>query len=672
MGKNRLCTGKLHISKMYLRFMISFLIVLFLPIICFTSVFMHYFAGVYREKIIKQAEDSLATAGMELVRDVESLEVLVSDDALGLPISYLVQQKDYTGQSVRESLNAKRVNHLIVDEICYYNPVNPSVVYTSAGTYSLDLYAQVYAGLSHKEELLTQLEAVKGAAWICWPSGNENGKVEEPSLQYVIKRYTNEWWIFTINNTELRQILMNESSRTILEDKDGNALFQAGVLNNEDCYRLSFADEGGVLLLSRYVSEAELFAEFSAYQRFFLLIVVLLLFLGGALILVLTYFNEHPIREMQAWVRDKMPHIPENTEDMEIFRFAIHEMEDRIALSESRRQRNRLLLRMIYGHGCETEVFQKEVWEAGLFQETKFFRVVLAVSSEKGDIRDKVSRYLDVQEKGNLEIRWLDAADEDVVILIAGMNDPDERDLKKELLLMEDTIRGELGRSVSFCVGGLCEKFDKIHQSYSEALLCSQKCADLQQKNTVRVFFYERESRQEQRCCYPEQELQVLKAALLEADVPRIIEITEGLIGILREGNLSHFVAMSLYYDILNAYYKAQIRLNLDEDFELFEIGIQEARDRASAVQMIISVREQYLSFVKEIQGQRGVCMAQTQDHLGMKLPNRDKISISADGDEVVVQVLDFIEESVQICDLSVSMVADNFCLSISIGFLPL
>ena len=82
--KNRIIDmGKLRARKLSLRFMLSFLLVLCLPIICFSSIFMYYFAGIYREKLIEQAENTLATAGSELIMDIESLQVLVADDAFG-------------------------------------------------------------------------------------------------------------------------------------------------------------------------------------------------------------------------------------------------------------------------------------------------------------------------------------------------------------------------------------------------------------------------------------------------------------------------------------------------------------------------------------------------------------------------------------------------------------
>lgn len=655
--KNRIIDmGKLRARKLSLRFMLSFLLVLCLPIICFASIFMYYFAGIYREKLIEQAENTLATAGSELVRDIESLQVLVADDAFGTPLSTLILQRDHTGFLVRESLRAKRVNHLILDEICYYNPIRPNVVYTSSGTYSLDIFAQIYAGLENEERLLNQLDAVKGAAWVCWEPTVWEGETKETSIQYVVKRNSDEWWIFTLSNSELKQILYDEHVRTELRDSFGNTIFCTGSLGEQDEYELEFSASNGVLGLVRYVGEEELFAEFEIYQKFFILVVVVLLLIGGVLVLILTYWNEHPIREMQAWVGERMKGSSGAAEGLEIFRFAINEMEGQLALSESRQERNRLLLGMIYEHGCDTECFRKAVWDAGLFRESTCFRVILAMSGDQGDIRDKISQYLNAQEKGGMEIRWLDAANPNAVILIAGMTEPEERNLHKELLYMEDTLRGMLGRTVYFCVGGKCESYKKLHQSYSQALLCSRKWEDESQRGSARVFYYEKDPRMNQKFIYPDSKLKELEEALLEANVDLVMGITDALVEILQGEDISQFVAVSLYYDILNVYYKAQVRLDIDEDFDLFEAGLLEARDGISAVQMILGVREQYLAFVKKIQGQ--------DSHAGSRKREKEE---QADCDELVAQVLEFIEESVEICDLSVSMVADKFSLSISL-----
>ena len=648
---------KRKIENIHLRFTLSFLLVLFVPIICFAVVFMQYFGRIFQEKIIEQAQNTLSTAGMELVRTMESLEVLVADDSFGEPMSQLILEKDNVGTLVKNNLSAKRVNHLILDEICYYNPLKPNMVYTSAGTYSLDMYAKIYAGLNDKEELLKQLNEINGSVWIRWTFSNGDPKNTEPSIQYIVKRHTDEWWIFTLNNAGLKQILASPGTLTIMENGEGQPVFDVGTQEAATGYEIFFKASKGNLYLSRYINEAELFAEFSHYQKTFLLIVGLLMIIGSVLVLVLTYLNGHPIREIQLWVREKLKNDPGNVEGMEIIRLAISEMEGQVVSAERRQVGNRLLLSMIYGHGCDTEEFRNAVKKEGFFLKATCFRVILAISDDQEKIRDVISRYLDTCENEELEFRWIDVASPDMIILIVGIPTPDEKNLRKELLFIADTIWRELNRSVYFYVGGNCRTVETIRQSYAQARLCTQKYKDSVEEDTTHIFFYEKDLITDKSFRYPDEKIKELSEALLEANADKVQKITDSLIEILRAEEVSHFTAVTLYYDLLNAYYKAQVRLDIDEDFELFEVGLLDARDTVSAIQIIMSVEEQYLAFVKKIQGP-----VKMTNGLNEIIENEEK----TEKDELILRVIEFIEENVEPCDMSVNIVADNFGLSIS------
>ena len=57
----------IRISSTYKRFILSFLIVLLLPVTCFIFIFLHNYQEIYRNKIIELARNSLEASVMELV-----------------------------------------------------------------------------------------------------------------------------------------------------------------------------------------------------------------------------------------------------------------------------------------------------------------------------------------------------------------------------------------------------------------------------------------------------------------------------------------------------------------------------------------------------------------------------------------------------------------------------
>lgn len=646
-------TKKRRVKSLYIRFALSLFLMLFLPLLVFILIFNQYYSKIYREKIIEQAEKTLEAVGMEVSRGVESLHRIVSEDTAFSTMSELICSKDYLYIEVRNNLKAKQLNHGLLKNICYYNVVRPDMIYTDEGTWSLSNYAEFYAGLTDKYELLSQLQDINRAGWLHWGDG-ENG-----NLQFVIRKYPNEWWIFTLDNKELSSILEDSNSFTQMQNPEGEVLCQTGDSTVSVEYEISFSPEDGAFRLVRHIYEESLFAEFYTYQKIFQVVVLIVSFVGGAMVFLLTWLNEHPIRETQLWIKSKLKHIPNTVEGMEIFRYAFDEMENQLAHSEKTHRRNRLLLSLLYGYDCDTERFHHELQEAGLFLKGEFFRVVLAASVDKEAVRDKICLYLKQQMLSAYEICVLETDSRDAVIMIVCMEKKSDQGLKSELLIMEEILWRNAGCEVCFYVGSLCKGLKNIHLSYTQASMCQRL---EKQKNHAshfgaenKVIFYEKERKDKHQYRYPQNELKNLEDSLEEADLRKVTEITDQMIELLRENQLDRFSSYCLYYDVLNAFYRVQSRLEIDEDFELFEIGLLEANDSMNAIQIILSVREQYQAFIEQIR----------RDSPGIR--NADSRSERVDTEELVCQVISYIENSEDIGELNVSLIADHFDLSISL-----
>lgn len=646
-------TKKRRVKSLYIRFALSLFLMLFLPLLVFVLIFNQYYSKVYREKIIEQAEKTLEAVGMEVCRGVESLHRIVSEDTAFSTMSELICSKDYLYIEVRNNLKAKQLNHGLLKNICYYNVMRPDMIYTDEGTWSLSNYAEFYAALTDKYELLSQLEDINRAGWLHWGDG-ENG-----NLQFVIRKYPNEWWIFTLDNEELLHILEDSNSFTQMQNPEGEVLCQTGDLTASEEYEISFLPEDGSFRLVRHIYEDSLFAEFYTYQQIFQVVVLIVIFVGGAMVFLLTWLNEHPIREMQLWVKSKFQHIPNAVEGMEIFRYAFDEMENQLVHSEKLHRRNRLLLSLLYDYDCDMERFRHELQEAGLFQKGEFFRVILASSVNKEAVRDKICLYLKQQMLSAYEICIMEADSRDVVVMIVCMEEKSDKGLKSELLIMQETLWKNVECEVYFYVGSLCKGLKNIHLSYTQASMCrrleEQRNRAVHSLAENKVIFYEKEWKDKQQYRYPQKELKNLEESLEEADLEKVTEITDHMIELLRENQLDRFSSYCLYYDVLNAFYRVQSRLEIDEDFELFEIGLLETNDSMNAIQIILSVREQYQAFTEQIR----------QDTLGVR--NTNSRSERVDTEELICQVLSYIENSEDIGELNVSLVANHFDLSISL-----
>lgn len=76
-------------ANIYKRFIFSFLVVLILPTILFVILLFDDFKEIYQDKIVKQAQKSLEVSVLELERNIENFNAIVSYN------TFLPQMQDY-------------------------------------------------------------------------------------------------------------------------------------------------------------------------------------------------------------------------------------------------------------------------------------------------------------------------------------------------------------------------------------------------------------------------------------------------------------------------------------------------------------------------------------------------------------------------------------------------
>lgn len=128
---------RIRVSSTYKRFILSFLIVLLLPVTCFVFIFLQNYREIYRNKIIDQARNSLEASAMELERTIEGLESFVSYNLMADSISDAVLLKDHSAKQIENILCAELIAQPVLEGISYYNPLKPDMIYNANGTFTL-------------------------------------------------------------------------------------------------------------------------------------------------------------------------------------------------------------------------------------------------------------------------------------------------------------------------------------------------------------------------------------------------------------------------------------------------------------------------------------------------------------------------------------------------------
>lgn len=215
---------------------------------------------------------------------------------------------------------------------------------------------------------------------------------------------------------------------------------------------------------------------------------------------------------------------------------------------------------------------------------------------------------------------------------IVGMKKDKAEQLEIELLKMIDFFDNSLSRKLFFYIGEFCEQPIEIQKSY-RSIVTQKKTED----ETEKLIYCKIENIQYH---YPDEELEKLYEALEEADINKASIMTEILSGFLKQYEDNRFLYLSIYYDIVNTYYRAQSKLILNLESAFLEVELLEIKDYSDAIQVVENLKEQY------------------QKCIDGKEEKKEK--------DVLIQIVEYIEENKKSAELSVSTVADFFGMSMS------
>ena len=569
---------KIRVSRIYKRFILSFAIVLLLPVGCFTFIFLQNYREIYREKVLGLAESSLEASVMELERTIESLENFVSYNLMAGSLSEEVLLKDCRAAEAGNILSAEVMVQPILKGVSYYNANLPDTIYVEDGTFEPAYYAQVYMSMENEEVLLKALRDPENAGWVIWKEADITEGVGVPALWYVARSWADECWIFRISQSELERIINTEKAVTVLQDSEGQGLYPfleresaeaSGFIGDMEGYcEITAVASDGSFMLTRYMEEAYLFAEINAWQKSFFIIFMVVLVLGGVLILVLTTFNENPIRKLQQDWRKKIPDMPENAIGLDALQFAMKSMEEQVAILETKQQKNQLLLEMIHGKECETKRFKNKVNEAGLFKQAEVYRVMIAVSNEEQENKiNKWGVYLDMFMEEGYEFRRIEMSGVGASIIIAGMTLESDKQLEQKLLEIVEQMEQSENEKIFIYVGERYERMDQIHLSYSEALSCNQnKEKSKEAGEAKRVTYYQ-----------PDKLIDILKDSVqkkkdIKEETDKEAHIISKVLAFIEENSRSCDLSVSMiayYFDIsisnLSHQFKAQVNRTISD-----------------------------------------------------------------------------------------------------------
>lgn len=637
--------GRYQKDSVLIKFILSFLLVLILPVILFSFAYIKYDQKIYQDKLLKQEQDALDLPLQELEQYIEEMKQI----AVQTPLQSYVNQNDLMNyekaHKLIQMLGRYRGTHSVLEEIAVYYEDYPEIIFTEKGTYSQGYYRK-YLKDGDAVSLCRFLETKESGEWITEEELANDRENTAGFLQYIFKTPDRSCWIFTLSAKKLEELLKQNDTITVLYDKTGRQLYppqeelekfrkdKSGVIELTDVSR------SGALTIVRYVDSNQVFYEAHRMMKYFLFCLVLVLIFGVCLSTVLSFWNERPIWKLREFCESKVKDIPPMHNSIEMVRFAVNRMDEDMQTLSQQREKEYLLLQLLYGKQLNEEQAVLRLKQLKMFQNTEIYTLFL-ISAADGEEGFEISRYAKVFENERqlgCECYVMNCGCRNVIGIAGTPRREAERLQNVFYTILEEYPEAKEEVTVYICEP--CERLEEISRAYLAVLAESQKDSEEKVGQIVEVL-----KNPQQEFHYPELELNALYEATVEQDTEKVVLIMEQLLESFPKQTEIDFICMALYCDIVRTYRRALSKTSL----------------RSEELKMLLNIEKRPSpQNVQEIKAVIGAILRQSIDCM-----EKQSMSCVAE-DEEINEIFQFIRENRENPDLCVKMVASKFDLSIS------
>lgn len=629
-------------DSVLIKFILSFLLVLILPVFLFSFAYIKYDQKIYQDKLLEQEQDALDLPLQELEQYIEEMKQI----AVQTPLRSYVDQKDLMNyekvHKLIQMLGRYRGTHSVLEEIAVYYEDSPETIFTEKGTYSQEYYRK-YLKNGEVVSLYQLLQTKESGEWITEDELAEDKEDTTGFLQYIFKTPDKSCWVFTLSVKKLEELLKQNDTITILYDKNGRQLYppqeelEKFRKDKSEVIELTDVSRSGALTIDRYVDSNQVFYEAHRMMMYFLFGLVLVLIFGVCLSTALSFWNERPIWKLREFCESKVKDIPPIHNSIEMVRFAVNRMDQDLQTLSQQREKEYLLLQLLYGKQLNEEQAALRLKHFKMFKNAEIYTLFL-ISAADGEEGFEISRYTKLFEKQiGCEVYVMNCGCRNVIGIAGTPRKEAERLQKVFYTILEEYPEA---KEVTIYTCEPCESLEEISRAYLAVLAESQKDFEERGGQIVEVL-----KNPQQEFHYPEMELNALYEATVEQDTEKIILIMEQLMESFPKQTEIDFICMALYCDIVRTYRRALNKTSL----------------RSEELKMLLNIEKKPSpQSVQEIKAIIGAILRQSIECM------EKQSATSMAEDEEINEIFRFILENRENPDLCVKMVASKFDLSIS------
>lgn len=647
---------RLKFDKLFFKFLVSYFLVLLIPVSLINGVFGARFIGTYKKEIQAQAQVDLVHLGDLLDGEMQNLSITVDQMRLFMDFAgYHFEDNPLAARKYRNDLSVYTTTNPFISGMVLYLRGEDYII-TDQTTCQLDLFLNQIYRFEHLDsrqlrELLVDGDSrvVLPNQWIATPGNRQEYiTVLEP--------------LYTDYQTVLGTCMFFIEANTVRGRGDAQ-LGQYGAV-------FEIRDQGGRLIYSEkpdkpgepgdsgegyfaavhespvsgwtytaYVPQNQKFlVKIDRLNRELLMFTVGALIMASLLISVLMRMNYSPIRRLGEKASSLLSDRDQKG-GFETIATTLDYLSDRnrylameLQNSASAIKNNRLQ-RLLTGHYMSREDFNLDVQDLDMgYQHEWFFVAVVQIHGTVTDY-DAFARFVQERLSGHWESCYTFTPEPDRMILINAMAKEAAGSVEQVLEQMGAAVKAAYHLDVTTGVGKLYEGTLSVPRSYLEA----RSALDYRfvKGNGSTILYRKLPAGEHAALPYPKQQFEQLRDAVGRGDQERIHGVAEVLIEYIQKKNLPLFVAKGICFDILSLFIEASASVHYT---------LPDAAGMS---------RLNHLDTVDDV-----ICLIQ---ELNTELVPQTTDQPQPDGDALLEEIIGYIRQNCLRCEFSIQETAEHF-----------
>lgn len=596
---------KLINSKIYRNFIVSYIVILFIPLIVMSAIVLYNFVNVLKQEVEANLTNSFRKTVEYFDLHVQKLQEI----SLQIQLNEIFREVNIHQQpdkaiTLKKELQKYSVNSL-ADKILVYS-YEGDYILSADYVYSLKDFIEVYVETSENNFDLKGFKHSSDKDGVFYFSRANLTFGASKNIMYLNKLPLNGLEdpylivIYVISESSLRRILnpaiiTDDSYLFVREPETGKVLFSFSESNNSE--RLMKISEnlenyhinsqftlevGGKEFTAFAVTPSNIDLEFiqvvpadilenkiNNIRVIYLLGVILIFAIGSFVIPLFARMNYSLVKKLKEYIYDMLPYRLENGEQMdeiEVLENALlyfkNESKELKKMSDKYSYvfRQYLLHSFILGQARQIENILESCRLSGLIWDKKYY-AVMAFKVSKNMYVQKI-RYIQevlnpLYENKGLQIFVLEMSDfssKSKIAIIIGSDENSEVLLKEYAIYVVEALKEEFQEDVSVGIGEYVTDVFDVHLSYSQALRVLDYNSTISNSSIMTISELNKTTEKEMK--YPVKLFDKLEKAIRDANIWEIKESMDELMMFISTENLNVYWAKSICVDVITTIFK--------------------------------------------------------------------------------------------------------------------